>query len=71
MKLDREVSPDGDIVSIYWCDNCGKNSGHSDYRWPGHRHWEGYNYTLCYECLIKLANSQTDIEEMAKGGSNS
>ena len=67
MKLDREISPGGEIVSIYWCDDCGKNSGHSDYRWPGHRHWEEENYTLCNECLAELANSRIDTDEMNEG----
>ena len=63
MRTDREIPSTGEVVSIYWCDKCGKNSAFSDYRWPGHKHWEEYNYTLCYECLIELNKTQNDRED--------
>ncbi len=36
---------------VYYCDHCGSSSNFSDYWWPGHYHWEEWNYTLCNDCL--------------------
>ena len=55
MRQDREASAGEDIVPVYMCNNCGNLSNNTDYWWPGHKHWEEYNYTLCNQCLVELA----------------
>lgn len=70
MRLDRQIFRGEDMVPVYMCNNCGKLSNNTDYWWPGHVHWDEYNYTLCNECLVELANHQSDTEEMTNLGSN-
>jgi len=66
MRLDRQKSPGEDILPVYMCDNCGNISNNTDYWWPGHRHWEECNYTLCKQCLVESANPHVDALEVHK-----
>jgi hypothetical protein len=51
---------------IYYCDICGYSSNFSDYWWSGCCHWEELNFTICNECLRKLARQ----DEASSGAVN-
>ena len=70
MRQDWDIPATREMISIYWCDRCGKGSGDSDYWWPGHQHWEESNYTLCYGCLTELANYRTEITKTDRDSIN-
>jgi len=52
---------------VYVCDNCGGLSNFSDYRWPGHVHWQEFNYTLCNDCLRLLAGRGQVMPPLDRG----
>ena len=54
MKLNRKMFLCGDMVQVYKCDQCERESDKGG-GWPGNIHWEKQNFSLCLECLEETA----------------
>jgi hypothetical protein len=70
MLIYKPENPADESEIVYVCDNCGGMSNFSDYWWPGHKHWEELNYTLCYDCLQVLSGYWGNIGKKATGEKN-